>query len=151
MYQSTSFLRKCNQLGHVRRRDSVLHEFGDGTLHLMDIALLMQVASQSRQLVFHAKGYFLQHQTFTRIVQHRGIQLSHFVKDSVRQTAKAQNVYIEDSSTLMKHRQVLLCLHGELIRYDNQEILLGLFQRTLHDFLIKLPALARAGRSEVET
>mgnify|MGYP007112562707 CR=1 FL=1 len=44
LYQCTSLLCVRNELRHVLCADTILHKFRDGTLHLMNIALLMNMS-----------------------------------------------------------------------------------------------------------
>ena len=73
---------------------AVLHKFGNGGFHLMDIADFVQIFSNHRQVLRHIRRHFTKYQTFARIVQHWQIVPAHLVKNAVGQTPKAQHINV---------------------------------------------------------
>ena len=63
---------------------------------------------------------------------------------------ETEDVDIQDAAALIQKYQILLGLHGKLIRHDHKKILPWIFFCTAGDFFIKSPAFARAGRTEIE-
>ena len=138
------------QLLHLLQADTVLHKLGYGRLHLMNIADLMQMGSHHLKLPLTLLRHLAQHQAFARIIKHRHILTAHLLQNTVRQSAKAQNVNVHDDMAGMLHHQIHLRLHGKLIRHDEQIVRLRMPLRCLYDIFMQPPALAGAGCPEIK-
>ena len=114
----------------------------------MYITLPVQETSQHRQLVLQSGGYLLQHKALSRVIQNRQLLPSYLLHNPVIQTAKAQHINVQNSSCPVHQHKILLGLHGKLIRYNDQEILLFIRLRPADDILIEKTALPGPGRAE---
>ena len=110
------------------RLHPVLRKLREQGFDLGYVAQLLQVSAQEHQLVFLLLGDAAQNQVLARILQDPAVLASHFAKDPVRQTFKAQHVDIHDPVPGMHPHQILLGLHSKLFRHNDQELLL----RILH-------------------
>ena len=117
----------------------------------MDIALLVQETSHGRKLFLQIRRHFLQHQAFAGVIQYRHLFGPHFLQNAVAESTEAQDIDIQDAIPVTAHDQILLGLHGELIRHNDQEIPARLLCRPLHDLFIDSVAFARPGRAKTET
>ena len=136
LHQGTSLFREGDQLPHILRADAVLHEFGDGALHLVDIALSVEEAPQGGQLLLQAGRHLLEHQALARVVQHGNLPAAHLLQDAVPQAPEAEHVYVQDAAPVAQEHQVFLGLHGELVGHDDQEVLLWILQGPAGDLFI---------------
>ena len=66
----------------------------------------------------------------------------------IGETLKAQNINIQDSPLRMQAHQLLLCLHGELLRYNDQKLLPGMQNGFFDHLLICITGLSASGIPE---
>lgn len=64
--------------------------------------------------------------------------------------SEAEDIDIQNAAPSVQEHHILLCLHGKLIRHDDQKILPWIFFRSAGNFFIQPPAFACAGRAEIE-
>ena len=126
------------------RPDPVLHELRQYRLHLMDIARLIQTRPDHRGFLLQPSRYPADHQALSRVIQHRPGILSHLFKDPVGQTRKGKRVDVHDPLPGMQPHQFRLGLHAELIRHDEEKILLRMLHGTLYDLTVQRRALSCA-------
>ncbi len=116
----------------------------------MDIALPVEKPSQNRQFLFQLSRHPLEYQALSCVVQYRNVLPAHLLQNPVSQAAKTEHVYVQDTALVVQKHQILLGLHGKLIRHNHQKILPGVFSRPPGNLFIQLPALSRPGRAEVK-
>jgi hypothetical protein len=104
----------------------------------------MQMRTQHPKLPLALLRHFPKHQALTRVVQDRHIFSAHLFQNPMRQSAKTQYINIHDDMPRMLHHQIHLCLHGELIRHDEQIIGFRTALRCLDHIVMKPFALAGA-------
>ena len=126
------------------RPDPVLHELRQHGLHLMDIARLIQAGADYRGFLLQPSRYPADHQALSRVIQHRPGILAHLFKDPVGQTRKGKRVDVHDPLPGMQPHQFRLSLHTELIRHDEEKILLRMLHGTLYDLTVQRRALSCA-------
>ena len=128
--QITQLIRKkppalcciCHVLELIRG-DIILIKFRQHGLDLMDIARPLQLLLKQYKLLFHIRCHLTEHKVFPRIIQHHTFFLSHFVRDPVDQSGKAQYIDIHNAATRMHLTDLFLCVHRKLIRYHQKEML----------------------------
>ena len=120
--QSTAGTGILCQFLHLLYADAILHKFGNSRLYLMDITDLVQMRAHHFQLFLALLGRLAQYKAFARIIQNRHILTAHLFQNAMGKPAKAEHVYIHDNMIGMLYHQIHLCLHGKLIRHD-QEII----------------------------
>ncbi len=89
LYQGSPLPGEVDELLHLLRADAVLHEFGDGAFHLVDVALSVEEAAQGGQVSFQVRGHLLEHQAFAGVVQHGDFLAAYFLQDAVAQASEA--------------------------------------------------------------
>ena len=103
------------------RPDAILAKFRDLGFQLADKARLLQMPAVQDQLLLKPPGHLAQHHGFSHIVQHCRNPNPQILKNTVGQTLKAQNVHVHKAVSGMEMHQLLLGLHGILLRDNKQK------------------------------
>ena len=91
---------------------------------------------------FRSAATFCSTRLFAGVIQYRHLFGPHFLQNAVAESAEAQDIDIQDAIPVTAHDQILLGLHGELIRHNDQEIPARFLCRPLHDLFIDSVAFA---------
>ena len=67
----------------------------------MDIALSVKEASQCRQIILQTCRHLLQHQTLSRVVQHRNFFVPHLLQNAMAEASEAQHINIQNPASVI--------------------------------------------------
>ena len=136
--------------------NTVLHEFREDRFDFRDHAGIMNAPPEDLQVSCVPAGNPPKEQSLARIVEHSTFGNADLFKYLVGKPAKTQHVDIQDPLMRRFRDDLLLGLHGILVRDDNDIVVPGMYSllqrsfRLFEDPIVKRAALSGSGSAEAK-
>ena len=141
-------LRLPLQQLQILRRNSVLTELGNLRFQLIDETSLSQMAAVEAKTALFPAGNPAQDHGFSHVVQHHRHFHRQLVEHPVGQALEAQDVDVHDAVPWVQADDLLLGLHGKLLRHHHQKTPVRLFQGQPDGLLIQIAGFSGTGTAE---